>query len=59
VFYARLEPRGCRGGIAPDTALLFREHSEGRYDQRVIAALRRPADSVTGEKLIADLGAAD
>ena len=55
VFCARLEPRGYRSGIAPDMALQILEENKGRYDQRVIAALRRVAGSVTGEKLIADL----
>lgn len=55
VFCARLEPRVYRGGIAPERALEILEQNDGRYDPQVIAALRKVAESITGEKLIADL----
>jgi PAS domain S-box-containing protein len=55
VFCARLEPRTYRGGIAPERALEILEQNGGRYDPQVIAALRKVAESITGEKLIADL----
>jgi PAS domain S-box-containing protein len=55
VFCARLEPRVYRGGIPPATALEILEQNAGRYDSRVVAALRKVANSIAGEKLIADL----
>ncbi len=55
VFCARLELRIYRGGIAPERALEILEQNDGRYDPQVIAALRKVAESITGEKLIADL----
>ncbi|MEO3431117.1 HD domain-containing phosphohydrolase [Pelagibius sp. CAU 1746] len=55
VFCARLEPRVYRGGISPERALQILEQNDRRYDARVIAALRRVAESIAGEKLIADL----
>jgi PAS domain S-box-containing protein len=55
VFCARLEPRIYRGGIPPATALEILEQNAGRYDSRVVAALRKVANSIAGEKLIADL----
>lgn len=55
VFCARLEPRVYRGGIPPERALEILEQNAARYDPRVVAALRRVAESITGEKLIADL----
>jgi HD-GYP domain-containing protein (c-di-GMP phosphodiesterase class II) len=55
VFCARIEPRVYRSGITPNSALDILDQNDGRYDPRVIAALRKVAASVTGEKLIADL----
>lgn len=55
VFCARIEPRGYRSGITPESALDILDQNDGRYDPQVIAALRKVAASVTGEKLIADL----
>lgn len=55
VFCARIEPRVYRSGITPESALDILDQNDGRYDPRVIAALRKVAASVTGEKLIADL----
>jgi HD-GYP domain-containing protein (c-di-GMP phosphodiesterase class II) len=55
VFCARIEPRIYRSGITPNSALDILDQNDGRYDPRVIAALRKVAASVTGEKLLADL----
>ena len=55
VFCARIEPRVYRSGITPNSALDILDQNDGRYDPRVIAALRKVAASVTGEKLLADL----
>jgi len=58
VFCARVEPRSYRRGIAAETAIEVLEQNSGRYDSKVVAALREVAESITGEKLMADLGAA-
>jgi PAS domain S-box-containing protein len=55
VFCARLEPRSYRRGIKVAAALKILTENEGRYDPRVVAALRDVAESVAGEKLLADL----
>jgi PAS domain S-box-containing protein len=57
VFCARIEPRVYRSGITPNSALDILDQNDGRYDPQVIAALRKVAASVTGEKLVADLKA--
>jgi len=57
VFCARIEPRVYRSSITPEQTLDILDQNEGRYDQQVIAALRKVVNSVTGEKLIADLKA--
>ncbi len=58
VFCARLEPRSYRRGIAAEAAMEILESNAERYDPKVIAALREVAQSVAGEKLLADLGVA-
>lgn len=55
VFCARLEPRAYRRGIAPEAAMEILEDNAKRYDPTIIAALREVAQSVAGEKLLADL----
>ncbi|RMD64140.1 MAG: HD domain-containing protein [Alphaproteobacteria bacterium] len=57
-FCARVEPRSYRQGIAPEEALRILEDNVDRYDPQVVAALRAVVGSVTGEKLMADLGVA-
>lgn len=57
VFCARIEPRVYRCSITPESALDILDQNDGRYDQRVIAALRKVVASVAGEKLLADLKA--
>ena len=58
VFCARLEPRSYRQGITATGAMEILESNAERYDARVIAALGEVAQSVAGEKLLADLGSA-
>jgi PAS domain S-box-containing protein len=55
VFCARIEPRVYRSSITPESALDILDRNDGRYDQDVIAALRKVVASVAGEKLLADL----
>jgi len=55
VFCARLEPRSYRRGISLEAAMKILESNDGRYDPKVIAALRKTAQSIAGEKLLADL----
>jgi len=57
VFCARIEPRVYRSSITPESTLDILDQNDGRYDQGVIAALRKVVASVTGEKLLADLKA--
>ena len=58
VFCARVEPRSYRDGISADEALHILESNAERYDTDVVAALRAVAESIAGEKLMADVGAA-
>lgn len=55
VLCARVEPRSYRAGISADVALGFLDQNDGRYDPKIIAALRQVVESVAGEKLIAGL----
>ncbi len=55
VFCARLEPRSYRRGISLEAAMEILEGNAERYDPKVIAALREAAQSVAGEKLLADM----
>ena len=55
VFFARVEPRAYRSGIAAEAALEILEQNADRYDPAIVAALRETVSSVAGEKLIAGL----
>lgn len=58
VFCARLEPRSYRGGLAPDAVLDILAQNSGRYDPRVIEALKQVMATVPGEKLVASIAGA-
>ena len=55
VFCARVEPRSYRAGLAPSAVLDILQENSGRYDPRVIEALKQVAGTISGEKLIASI----
>ncbi len=55
VFCARVEPRSYRAGLPVGEALDVLDENSGRYDPRIVTALRDVVRSVAGEKLIAGI----
>ncbi len=55
VFCARLERRSYRDPISPQEAISVLADNAGKYDSRVVDALKEFIGSVAGEKLLAKI----